>query len=156
MKLVLGDAEGVSRILNTPGVEQPKAPKGKAKAKKKKPKKGKGIEALEAAEEPPQKEHENKGAVRVIACSPDGELFATGSDDGMLRVMHLETGKVEAEVEHSAGVTTLAWNPASTKIATGCADGKLRMVDAKMGHTDFSITHDGPVLSVAWMHGVDS
>lgn len=152
LKIVLGDEEGLSKILDTPGVEQPKAPKGKAKAKKK-PKKGKGVEAAAPPEEPPVKEHSNEGAVRVIACSPDGELFATGSDDGKLRVIHWETGKVETEVEHGAGVTSLAWGPGGAKVATACADGKLRLVDAKMGHTDFCITHGAPILSVAWMPG---
>lgn len=123
------------------------------KEKQKKKGKKKGAAEEPPPEEPRVKEHTNKGAVRVIACSPDGQLFATGSDDGMLRVAVLETGKVQVEVEHGAGITSLAWGPGGAKVASGCADGKLRVVDAAMGHTDFSITHDGPVLCVAWMPG---
>ena len=77
-----------------------------------------------------EREVKHGGWVGAVAFHPQGELVATGCDDGKLRLIRSATGKVEREVEHGKWVFAVAFHPKGELVATGCMDGRLRLVRA--------------------------
>merc|ERR1719399_608012 len=65
-----------------------------------------------------------------LGYAPSGIKVATGSEDGLLRIVDAATGAVEKEVPHDNGVRSVAWSPSGTKVATSSDDRRLRIVDA--------------------------
>lgn len=75
-----------------------------------------------------------------ILCSAfnrDGELLATGSRDGKVKVWRLSTGVCLRKFNkaHSEGVTCLAFARDSTQIMTGSFDSHVRVHGLKSGKT---------------------
>ena len=78
-----------------------------------------------------------------VAFSPDGEMLASASYDGMLRVW-----KVENEAEqhvlytcsHSSGVLAIAFASDGTHIASACKDGLIKLSNVLLGAVQWSIT----------------
>ncbi|HLK69600.1 MAG TPA: SUMF1/EgtB/PvdO family nonheme iron enzyme [Bryobacteraceae bacterium] len=65
---------------------------------------------------------------RAAAWSPDGKWFATGHDDGMVRLWHGDTGAPAAQFAGHAGyVEALAWSPDSQTLASGGDDATIRL-----------------------------
>ena len=63
-------------------------------------------------------------AVLAINFSRDGEMLATGSSDGMVRVWKIMTGKCLRQFEraHSEAISCIAFNIDGTKVLTGAHD----------------------------------
>jgi phosphoinositide-3-kinase regulatory subunit 4 len=74
---------------------------------------------------------EHTAAITSLAVSPDSVFFATGSDDGSVRIwdaMRLEksvTSRPRQVLRHSARVTTLCMLEKSHCVASASADGTL-------------------------------
>ena len=52
-----------------------------------------------------------KGAVRAVACAPDGESIVCGGDDATLRLWRFETGRMEVLGNCAGAVTSVAYSP---------------------------------------------
>jgi eukaryotic-like serine/threonine-protein kinase len=87
------------------------------------------------------------GPVRTIAFAPDGESFASGGDDHLVRLWDAGTGAQAPLRGHRARVRMVAWSPDGTRLASAANDGEVRVWDVDGSRR--RLAHDGPVLSLA-------
>jgi WD40 repeat protein len=77
---------------------------------------------------------DRRAPVSAVAFSPDGALIASGSEDHMVRVWHLTTGRLLRRLEgHSSAVTAVAFSPDGSTIASASNDRTARLWDARSG-----------------------
>lgn len=75
--------------------------------------------------------------VTAEAFSRDGELLATGSEDGKLKVWKLSTGLCLRRFDgaHSQSITSVAFSRDGTQLLTGSFDHLVRIHGLKSGQT---------------------
>ena len=67
-------------------------------------------------------------AVREVATSPDGQRFASSSDDGFVKVWNARSGELEASIDcRGVAVWSVAFDPRGARLATGDSDGNVRI-----------------------------
>jgi WD40 repeat protein len=99
------------------------------------------------------------GAVRDVALSRDGELLASGSLDGTVRLWETKTGRLLATLQgYTGGVLGVALSEDGRLLASGSYDGTVRLQDAPsgrllailQGHTsgvyDVALSGDGELV----------
>src|SRR5690606_24247046 len=64
----------------------------------------------------------HKGAVTVVAWSPDGARVATGGTDGLVTVWEAPRGRVQVFEHHKGPVLCLAWSPDGSRLVSGGED----------------------------------
>ncbi|KAG8737525.1 hypothetical protein FRC12_017109 [Ceratobasidium sp. 428] len=110
----------------------------------------------------------HEGPVKSISCSPDGRLFASGSNDCTLCIWDSASGRpIYGPLEgHESWVVSVDFSPDSKYIASGSSDGTVRIWDAgsgamcseplvgsKRGVNEVAFTPDGNCLISAGMDG---
>ena len=89
--------------------------------------------------------------VRSVAFSHNNEWLATGSWDGNVRIIEVETGVVKHRIKHGGSVHSVAFSPNGQWLATGSGDGNARLIEITPGDVKYVIKHGGGwVLSVAF------
>jgi len=72
--------------------------------------------------------------IRKLRISPDGKLLAIGADDGLIRIVSLDTFEViQAIRAHEGRISDLDFAPNSQTLLSAGRDGFLRFWDAKSG-----------------------
>ena len=91
-----------------------------------------------------------QGLVHAVSYSPDGSCFATGGEDGTVKVYDAKRLKLLAELKgHSAWVKTLHFSPNSKVLATGSGDKSVRIWDTRTWREAAVINgHETPVIGV--------
>lgn len=91
-----------------------------------------------------------QGLVHAVSYSPDGSCFATGGEDGSVKVYDARRLKLLAELKgHSAWVKTLHFSPNSKVLATGSGDKSVRIWDTRTWREAAVINgHETPVIGV--------
>ncbi|NEQ81460.1 MAG: hypothetical protein F6K26_14765 [Moorea sp. SIO2I5] len=95
--------------------------------------------------------------VNSVSFSPDGQLIATGSADGTLKLWHRDGKLLRICVGHSSYVNSVSFSPNGQILATGSADGTVKLwnIDASElitfhGHetevTSIGFSPDGKVI----------
>ncbi len=70
------------------------------------------------------------GIITQAVFSPDGNLVATASDEGTVRLWDAATGKANGQpLRHPDSVTQVCFHPDGRLLATGCEDGRARLWD---------------------------
>jgi len=73
--------------------------------------------------------------VRTVEFSPSGDLFATGSIDGTVRLWNVQNGTEELEIRIGTPVWSLSFSPDGKNIAVGCASSRrIRIYDVESGN----------------------
>jgi WD40 repeat protein len=66
--------------------------------------------------------------IETLAIHPREPILATGCDDNIVRLWHLETGKsIPGQIVHTGDVLSLAFSPAGVSLATGGEDCSARV-----------------------------
>ena len=74
------------------------------------------------------------GYVRSVAFRPDGKLFATGTNDGRIKLWDTQTGEDKATlVGHGEGVKSVAFSPKDQMLASGSYDETIQLWDIHTG-----------------------
>ncbi len=88
--------------------------------------------------------------VRAVRFSPNGELIATASLDGTVRIWDANGREQRAYREHEDGVQDVAWHPDGKRLASASLDGSVRIWSVE-GTTIATLNdHEAPVNAVAW------
>lgn len=89
--------------------------------------------------------------VNDIEFASTGELVATGSDDGSVRIWDLHGNLQQVLRGHSDRVPTLAFSPDSRRIVSGSGKGKILMHDVESGIEAAVLTpHDESVGNIVF------
>lgn len=98
--------------------------------------------------------------INSVALSPNGEIIASGSRDGTIKLWNIETGDlIKIIFAHGSLVNSVAFSPNGSIIASaighvgmyGRISGEIRLWDAKTGNLIKTLTgNEGVVLSVAF------
>jgi hypothetical protein len=96
--------------------------------------------------------HSHKGWVNSVEFSPDGNKIVSGSDDLMVRVWNVESGKQELQLKgHTLGVTSVGFSPDGEYIITGSWDETIRIWSVESGRQMIKLaSHNHSVTSVAF------
>lgn len=95
----------------------------------------------------------HSGSVGAIAISANGQLIASGSDDGTIKVWNLKTGQlIRALTGHTDTIWALAISPNGQTLASSSAtnDGSLKLWNLKTGKVIRTIKQDWYVKSLAF------
>lgn len=92
------------------------------------------------------------GAVNCVGYSPAGDKFATGGEDGEVRLWDTATAtQIRQFTGHAGAVHALAWSPDGAAIASGGEDATVRFWRVATGRQTHQLTaHSHPVRAVAW------
>ncbi len=72
--------------------------------------------------------HSHKDGVAVVAFSPDGAFFASGSGDATAKIWDARTGELVRTLEgHENRVTSLEFSADSARLLTGAGDGMIKL-----------------------------
>eukprot|EP00045_Choanoeca_perplexa_P007257 m.64376 g.64376 ORF g.64376 m.64376 type:complete len:673 (-) comp13999_c0_seq1:77-2095(-) len=103
------------------------------------------------AEKPDQLFEGHTQAVRCLQYDAHGQLLATGSDDGDLRLWRSDSGICSVVMPLGAAIECLQWSPeVRTVLACGLQDGVVVIVNAKTRSHNPLTTRSAAVLSLAW------
>src|SRR6266699_3814179 len=72
-------------------------------------------------------------AVQALAFSPDEQMLATGSWDGMIKLWNLENGALLWLGQHTGSIHRLAFTPDGHTLASGGDDAVIRLWDVSTG-----------------------
>jgi RNA polymerase sigma factor (sigma-70 family) len=92
------------------------------------------------------------GEPQVAAFSADGELLATGAEDGEVRLWHVAAGKGKAVLKgHKGAVNGVAFSPDGKLLASAGADGAVWLWDVGAGKAKATLEgHKGAVRCLAF------
>jgi WD40 repeat protein len=103
---------------------------------------------------------EHKGPVNATAFSPDGQVLATGSEDGAVLLWDINNPERPSRLGgalryHIGPVTSLAFSPDGRTLATGGTDRRIVLwdvADRRSSHrrSEAAEDHRGPVTSLAF------
>lgn len=91
--------------------------------------------------------------LRTIAISPDGKTLASGSDDGVIRLWNLETGKFARSFEkrHDNWLRNIVFSPNGDKLASASEDETICLWSVRTGECLHTLKgHTGRVWSIAF------
>jgi WD40 repeat protein len=82
-----------------------------------------------------------------MALSPNGEIVASGYEDGKVILWDIETKKVISKwTGHSNVVWALCWSADGERVASGSGDGTARVWDVKRGKNILTINTGHPAV----------
>jgi serine/threonine protein kinase len=92
--------------------------------------------------------------VRAVACSPDGQVLATGHWGGDIKLRDPLTGRERATLTgHKKGINGLAFSPDGALLASAGLDKTVKLWDVKaLRERQELLGHTGMVFSVAFFH----
>lgn len=71
-------------------------------------------------------------SIRDISCAPNDERFATGSDDGTIKIWNFERMKEEKTLTgHGWDVKCVKWHPTKGLLVSGSKDNLVKFWDPR-------------------------
>src|SRR6266699_3634542 len=90
-------------------------------------------------------------AVQALAFSPDEQMLATGSWDGMIKLWNLENGALLWLGQHTGSIHRLAFTPDGHTLASGGDDAVIRLWDVSTGKLLQTLSsQSSPIYALAW------
>src|SRR6266700_2804194 len=90
-------------------------------------------------------------AVQALAFSPDEQMLATGSWDGMIKLWNLENGALLWLGQHTGSIHRLAFTPDGHTLARGGDDAVIRLWDVSTGKPLQTLSsQNSPIYALAW------
>jgi WD40 repeat protein len=89
-----------------------------------------------------------KASVRTLLFSPEGNYIASGSNDGVVRIWDIPSGRKLAQLPHSSSVRAVAFSFDSTYLATTTADQGVRIWEIGTFQEIAQLPHEQPIWNV--------
>lgn len=105
--------------------------------------------------------HAHNDFIKKIAFSPDGKLCASGSGDATIKILNMQTRKIETTLaSHRGTIWSLAFSPDGKTLASGSWDKKVilwntstwqpfKEISENSGITSLALSPDGRVIAIA-------
>ncbi|KAL7249073.1 hypothetical protein ACSBR1_011272 [Camellia fascicularis] len=78
----------------------------------------------------------HKKSVSSLAFSTDGQLFASGSFDGLVQIWDINSGNLKCTLDgHNGGVEWIRWHPKGHLVLAGSEDSIVWMWNADKSHS---------------------
>ncbi|EDQ88273.1 uncharacterized protein MONBRDRAFT_26509 [Monosiga brevicollis MX1] len=88
--------------------------------------------------------HAHTSSITALALHPNGETFATVSDDGHLKLWALPTAQPVFDVlAHTEWIADVRFSPTGTVLATASGDGSVRLWDSHTGERILALNEHG-------------
>ncbi|MBX5451452.1 MAG: PD40 domain-containing protein, partial [Thermogemmatispora sp.] len=103
--------------------------------------------------QPPLLLHAHSQPISALACSPDGSLLASASEDHTVAIWHTPSGRLlRRYTSHSYKVVALAWSPDGSRIASADDEGLIHLWNPLTGKTLLTkpFEHECWSPSLAW------
>jgi WD40 repeat protein len=92
-----------------------------------------------------------RSAINAVQFSPNGQIIATGSDDGKVKLWNAANGKLLATVaNHFDRVLSLAFSPDGSLLLTGGHDDEIHLVRMSDRSTLYTISETGFVNGLSF------
>lgn len=92
------------------------------------------------------------GAAQALAVSSDGNIIATGGEDGTVKTWSANDGKLLQEFRgHTASVNAVSFSPDDSRLASGSSDQSIRVWNLRNPAPPLKLESPSPVEAVAWV-----
>jgi WD40 repeat protein len=88
------------------------------------------------------------GGVVALYFIEEGELLATASDDGTVRIWDVVTGEEHYRIEFGSSITSLQYNEATDRLAAASIDGSAGIWDAATGDNLVFVVHEAEINAI--------
>ncbi|MBC7327637.1 hypothetical protein H5T87_05940 [bacterium] len=86
--------------------------------------------------------------VRTLGFSPEGNLLASGSDDGMVKLWSFPEGKEIFTLKHTDRVWFVSFSPKGNYLASGSEDGRAKIIDVKRLKLIAELRHNSGIWQI--------
>jgi RNA polymerase sigma factor (sigma-70 family) len=88
--------------------------------------------------------------IKALAFSPDGKMLATGGEDGSIRLLQANSGKILRQIKtQNQAVLALAFSSDGKTLASAGKDQHIRLWDVQSGKQIFQGKHDDWISTLA-------
>ena len=97
-----------------------------------------------------EREIQHASPVRCVAWDKEGKCVATGTRNGLVRVLQMRSGELEHVVHHRSAVRSVACDARCVRVAVGTELGRLRILNRHTGGVEHELSFGDTIRSISF------